>query len=619
MKKYNFRYYFHNYRFSSLFLKNFLTILLVLYLPLSLTCLGISLYLQNAWFSELSSAAQDSVASVQEVMDTVQTNVSGACINTASDPSVSSFVLTKKWDFPSYDIVQNIQNIIRSLTISCGEYIDSIYIYSSNNDYLLSNTQSSTLSSFYDQDWLPFCDEQAKSLSQWTWGRTAVTRDGQEISYISTASVVPYSLTRGTDGYVVVNMSSDWLAQLVKQRGSAPLKEFFIVDRTGLVLYSFDSDQLGGVFEETTGYPLFQQANAQMLTGDDGQTLWLTCSSSVQNGWRYIAVNSLEEYDRSVSFLQRIIWLVLFLLFLLAIGVSYFVSRKVFLPIQKIIKMMDDPKAFYDQNSETNTRGGYNELRYITASFLQTITKTEQAQQELIQYITRLKETQTALLQAQINPHFLYNTLQTINFMAISLTRSDNQVSKAIGMLSSMFSQMMQVDSNTIPIRQELDYCRSYLDLELLRHGGEFEVEWRIDETLLEFFTVKLTLQPILENAIKYGLDNSGEKGKVRISLSQAENAIVFCVEDNGKSKDDGWIVQMNESLKEISPLIGRHIGVQNVHQRILLVFGSGYGLSFSRSELGGIGVRIRLPYTQSETDQKTSTPSGSSPPSLSD
>ena len=168
MKKYNFRYYFHNYRFSSLFLKNFLTILLVLYLPLSLTCLGISLYLQNAWFSDLASAAHDSVASVQEVVDTVQTNVSGACINTASDPSVSSFVLTKKWDFPSYDIVQNIQNIIRSLTISCGEYIDSIYIYSTNNDYLLSNTQSSTLASFYDQDWLPFCEEQAKSLSQWT-------------------------------------------------------------------------------------------------------------------------------------------------------------------------------------------------------------------------------------------------------------------------------------------------------------------------------------------------------------------------------------------------------------------------------------------------------------------
>lgn len=414
-------------------------------------------------------------------------------------------------------------------------------------------------------------------------------------------------------------MSSDWLAQLVKQRGSAPLEEFFVVDRTGLVLYSFDPKQLGSAFEKATGYPLSQTENAQMLTGDDSQTLWLTCSSSTQNGWRYIAVNSLEEYDRSVSFLQRIIWLVLFLLFLLAIGVSYFVSRKVFLPIQKIIKMMGDPKAFYDQNSETNARGGYNELRYITASFLQTITKTEQAQQELIQYITRLKETQTALLQAQINPHFLYNTLQTINFMAISLTRSDNQVSKAIGMLSSMFSQMMQVDSNTIPIRQELDYCRSYLDLELLRHGGEFEVEWRIDETLLDFFTVKLTLQPILENAIKYGLDNSGEKGRVRISLSKAENAIIFCVEDNGKSKDDAWIVQMNESLKEISPLIGRHIGVQNVHQRILLVFGSGYGLSFSRSELGGIGVTIRLPDTQSETEQKTLTPSKDSPPSPSD
>lgn len=602
MKKYNFRYYFKNYRFSSLFLKNFLTILLVLYLPLSATCIGIAVYLQNAWFGEVTSAARDSIAGVQEVIDTVQTNVAGAALNTASDNSVSRFAVTKRWDYPSYEIVQNIQSIMRSLTISCGEYIDSIYIYSNSNRYLLSNAGSSAASSFYDTDWLSYCAEQSRSLSQWTWGRSAPTREGGTVCYISTASVVPYSLTRETDGFVVVNMSCDWLSQLVRQRGSAPLREFFIVDRSGMILYSFDAGQLGGEFEAVSGYPLLPEENAQLLTDENGQTLWLTCSAPSANGWRYLAVNSLEEYDTSVSSLQNVIRLVLFLLFLLAIGVAYVVSRKVFLPIQNIIEMMDDPKSFYDQNSGAGTRGGYSELRYITASFLQTITKTEQAEQELIHYITRLKETQTALLQAQINPHFLYNTLQTINFMAISLTRSDNQVSKAIGMLSSMFSQMMQVDSNTIPIREELDYCRAYLELELLRHGGEFEVEWRIDETLLDYFTVKLTLQPILENAIKYGLDHSGEKGRIRISLAAAEENVVFTVEDNGRSKDDGWIEQMNEELKEISPLIGRHIGVKNVHQRILLVFGSGYGLSFSRSELGGVGVTITLPRTQAET-----------------
>lgn len=597
MKKYNFRYYFKNYRFSSLFLKNFLTILLVLYLPLSLTCLGISLYFQSAWFDEVTSAAEGAVANVQEIVDTVQTNVMAAAINTASDTSVNRFVLTDEWDFPSYEVAQNIKGVMRDLVVSSGEYIDSIYVYSDRNGYLLSNSISSSSATFFDMEWLPYCLEQSQSLSQWTWGRSGVSQLGVRQPYISTAGSVPYSISGTTEGFVVINLSGRWIAELVTQRGTAPLRDFFILDRGGRLLFSLDSGRLGGTLEEA-GYPAGGPGDARLFTAEDGQKLWISCSPPSENGWLYVAVNSLEEYDRSVSSMQGVVWVLLFALFLVSIGVAYVVSLKVFLPIQNVIEMMDDPKSFYDQNTGKKGGAGYNELRYITASFLQTITKTERAEQELIQYVTRLKETQTALLQAQINPHFLYNTLQTINFMAISLTKSDNQVSKAIGMLSSMFSQMMQVDSNTIPIRDELDYCRSYLDLELLRHGGEFSVEWDVDESLLDCFTVKLTLQPILENAIKYGLDNPDEPGKIRIRLFAREDAVVFTVEDNGRGADDARIAQMNESLGDVSPFIGTHIGVRNVHERIGLVFGSGYGLTFRRSEQGGVAAFISIPKT---------------------
>ena len=313
MKKYNFRYYFKNYRFSSLFLKNFLTILLVLYLPLSLTCLGISLYFQGAWFDEVTSAAEGAVANVQEIVDTVQTNVMAAAINTASDTSVNRFVLTDEWDCPSYEVAQNIKGVMRDLVVSSGEYIDSIYVYSDRNGYLLSNSVSSSSATFFDMEWLPYCLEQSQSLSQWTWGRSGVSQLGVRQPYISTAGSVPY--------------------------------------------------------------------------------------------------------------------------------------------------------------------------------------------------------------------------------------------------------------------------CRSYLNLELLRRGGEFSVEWDIDESLLDCFTVKLTLQPILENAIKYGLDNPDEPGKIRIRLFAR-------------------IAQMNESLGDVSAFIGTHIGVRNVHERIGLVFGGGYGLTFRRSEWGGVAAFISIPKT---------------------
>lgn len=596
-------YYISNFKFSSLFIKNLLLVFVALYLPLALMCVGVYVYFQNTLFQEATLSAQNSVARIQEVVDTVQANIEGVSANTAANPAVSQFVRTDKWDRPSYEIVENIQDIMQTITLSCGEYVDSIYIYSSQNDYLLSNFRSSEIDFFSDTNWLESYEEMKEIGIQRIWGRKAVDQYGQPTTYITTAYAIPYDISRETQGVVLINMGRDWLTQMVRPDNSQPFEEFYIVDANGRILYSYDASQLGLDFEEATGYT--RTMNAPYPTTawevDSKQSRWLTYSNVKEDGWQYIAVNSLTDYQEDVIHLKNLVFLLLILLLFISVGISYLISSKVFLPIQRIIQMMDDPKEFYDRNTAIKNNGEYNELRYITASFLRTITKTEEAEQELIHYITKLKEAQVALLQSQINPHFLYNTLQTINFMAISLTRSDNQVSRAIGMLSSMFSQMMQVDTNTIPISDEIAYSKAYLEIELLRHGHEFEVCWDLDPEIYEYVTVKLTLQPVLENAIRHGLSGVTEKGKIQITGRLEEGQVVFYVSDNGAGQNNSWIEKMNEELQDVTPLIGEHIGIRNVHQRIRLIFGNDYGLSFYKSDLGGIGVRIVIPKTKKE------------------
>ena len=237
-----------------------------------------------------------------------------------------------------------------------------------------------------------------------------------------------------------------------------------------------------------------------------------------------------------------------------------------------------------------------NELRYITASFLESLHQKEASQEQLAQYMTSLKEAQVALLQAQINPHFLFNTLQTVNFLAIGLTRSDNAVSSVVGKLSAMLRKIMEVDSNMMTIEEEVEYCKAYLEIEKMRFRDEFEVVWTLEQELLPCYTVKFTLQPILENCIRHAFNQSDEPGLIRIEIFSEEENIVFQVSDNGSGQSRGWIARMNERLQQVEILMGQHIGIQNVNQRIRLIFGSEYGVSYQAQKSGGIMARIVIP-----------------------
>ena len=188
----------------------------------------------------------------------------------------------------------------------------------------------------------------------------------------------------------------------------------------------------------------------------------------------YVMVAGLEEYTQQKHTLRNLICSALAGLLLLTGFAAYIISVRVFRPVREIMEMIDNPSKFYNQNARRN--GPLNELRYITASFLDSLHQKEASQEQLAQYMPSLKEAQVELLQAQINPHLLFNTLQTVNFLAIGLTRSDNAVSSVVGKLSAMLRKIMEVDSNMMTIEEEVEYCKAYLEIEKMRFRDEFEL-----------------------------------------------------------------------------------------------------------------------------------------------
>ncbi|MEI3609778.1 sensor histidine kinase [Pseudogracilibacillus sp. SO10305] len=202
-------------------------------------------------------------------------------------------------------------------------------------------------------------------------------------------------------------------------------------------------------------------------------------------------------------------------------------------------------------------------------------------------------------LQSQINPHFLYNTLGTINSIAIiekvpliaELTRS----------LSDMFRYNTEQNNEYVLLKDELEQIKRYLHVQLIRFDGMIRKEIKIDCELLKYKTIKFMLQPIVENCFTHAFENQEEQGLIRIIGYSSNNSIIINVEDNGLIMEQEELNEMNELFKEVYPsqeaVQNKGIGLLNVNTRIKLAFGKEYGLSFHSRQPKGLCVKITLPF----------------------
>lgn len=208
------------------------------------------------------------------------------------------------------------------------------------------------------------------------------------------------------------------------------------------------------------------------------------------------------------------------------------------------------------------------------------------------------REAELRALQAQINPHFLYNSLSVINWKAIDA--GAEEISRVAGILSTFYRTTLNQGKDLILVRDELLNTRSYLDMQLIMHDDNFDVEYELDDRILEQQVIKLILQPLVENAIEHGIDQKRSgRGKLRISGRYGDDGhtMVFSVEDNGPGirPDVAEEVLIKES---------RGYGLRNVHKRIQVQYGNEYGVGIA-SELGQwTRVSVTIPCSRFDSDE---------------
>ena len=246
-------------------------------------------------------------------------------------------------------------------------------------------------------------------------------------------------------------------------------------------------------------------------------------------------------------------------------------------------------------------KGNFSPAEIESGDEIQVLTKSFNDMTGEIQYLIEnikkeqrnLKDTELKLLQAQINPHFLYNTLDAIVWMAEG--GQDKEVVAMVTALSQFFRTTLSQGRDYITIQEEESHIRSYLSIQEFRYADILEYEIDIDPSLYEYTILKLTLQPLVENALYHGIKNKRGKGKITVRGYEKEDHIYLEVADNGIGMDEEELEQLQKKLKGETPH-ERGFGLGNVNERIRLNYGPEYGITFRSCKGEGTTATVCIP-----------------------
>ncbi len=278
------------------------------------------------------------------------------------------------------------------------------------------------------------------------------------------------------------------------------------------------------------------------------------------------------------------------------LGISILISRKIANSVTNPIRELcaaTELVAHGDFTSPTEIDSG-NELQVLTNSFNHMKGAIAVLVEDIKKEQKKLRVTELRLLQAQINPHFLYNTLDTIMWLAEG--GDTKQVVQMVSALSDFFRTVLSEGKEMITIQEEEAHIRSYLIIQQFRYQDIMEYEIDIEPSLYTNLILKLTLQPLVENALYHGIKNKRGGGKVWVKGYKVENIIVFKVTDNGIGMDEEELKALEDHVKERKGKKGGSFGLRNVNERIQITYGDEYGLSFESKKACGTTVTVTLP-----------------------
>ena len=378
---------------------------------------------------------------------------------------------------------------------------------------------------------------------------------------------------------------------------------YYLCSRDGEIIYHPRWTEINrGLFKEKNNKAAsYEDGTYEMKT--DGQKENIVVGSVAYTGWKLIGVVPESVQETSINKFRYYIITTILILVMMLLQVNRFISRKISRPIREL----DESVKAYEAGAMPDIYiGGSAEIRHLGYSVQKSYEQIEALMKEIIQQQTERRKSELDALQSQINPHFLYNTLESITWM-IEAQRNKEAV-VMISELAKLLRVSLSRGKTIISIGDELQHSRSDMNIQHVRYKERFKVEFLIDEEIKNYCIVKLVIQPLLENAIYYGVGNMDEDddGQILIRGEKKGEDICISIEDNGMGMPEDIRSNILTDNSKV-PKHGSGVGVINVHSRISLMFGPEYGLEVYSELDEGTKVVIHIPaipYTKENAEQ---------------
>ena len=404
-------------------------------------------------------------------------------------------------------------------------------------------------------------------------------------------------------GHVVINFKEDMLYDVIKDFQISPQQtSILVIDSSYNILTSNDRSLPGMRLSGSPYGYLLPILREQLSSGDKmdyiiPQQKLITAYHIASVDWTLIAVSDYRTILQPVRQLNGNVIGVCVFIIIVFLLLSNIVSDQISRPIREFARYVKLYQHDGHSSPPARKQQRIREIDMLYYRFDRMTDRIDELIRELYRKENQKKRAELEILQAQINPHFLYNTLDSINWMALLAKQGD--VSKMVILLGNFLRLSLNKGKNVYQVRDELEHLKCYMEIQSIRYSGRIHYQIDVDDGLPELYMAKLILQPIVENCVLHAFEQSARSGNIAIEARDCGEDMVFRITDDGCGIPPELLARLRQ------PDCGASYGLRNVGQRIKMYYGDAYGLDISSEPGAGTTVAITLPkrYRDFESD----------------
>ena len=556
---------------------------------LTMLLMGVLMYMR---FSMLSR--QETIESSRKLMEQTGESMEDYLVNMRQISDAVYYNVVKENDF--YDKREEIQKGMNLLYEANRDKLRTIALYNRDGSLVAAEPVASQKEDpdVTRQEWYQKAVDKMENI-HFSIPHIQNLFDDNSFRYywvISSSRAVELTENRNSQtGVLLVDMDFSSISRMMKQINEVSNGQYYyLCDNNGQIIYHPRQIQISdGICKENSLVAASYKDGVydEEFEGVQRKVIVNTVSYT---GWKLVGVIPYSLFSHEMINIRYFIGMVILLMAMMLIIINRVVTQRISRPILKLNHSVMEYEA--GKKPEIYI-GGSSEIRHLGYSIQSSYEKSEELMQEIVWEQNERRKSELDALQSQINPHFLYNALDSITWM-IEGERND-EAAFMISQLAKLFRISLSQGHTIISVRDELQHAKSYMNIQRIRYKDAFSVTFDVAPELEEYCAVKLTLQPILENSINYGVDPMDDCGEILIRVKKEEDLLVLSVEDNGigMSEEEVSLLLTDSNRKRKH---GSGVGLVNINNRLQILFGKEYGLFIESEPDEGTRVSIRIP-----------------------